>query len=64
MADRKVFDIKFDFSMLKSPRRQVLSRFGWIGERFHKGHFCKKFSLSDVSFVYSLNILKMVFKWI
>jgi len=34
VADRKVFDVRFDFSMSKSPRGQVLSRFGWIGDGF------------------------------
>ena len=42
MADSKVFDVKFDFSMSKSPRGQVLSRFGWIGDGFIRGRFFKK----------------------
>ena len=42
MADRKVFDVKFDFSMSKSPRGQVLSRFGWIGDGFIRVDFFVK----------------------
>ena len=42
MADRKVFDVKFDFSMSKSPWGQVLSRFRRIGDGFIRGRFFKK----------------------
>ena len=42
MADRKVFDVRFDFSMSKSPWGQVLSRFGWIGDGFIRVDFSKK----------------------
>ena len=41
MAESKVFDVKFDFSMSKSPRGQVLSRFGWIGDGFIRVNFSK-----------------------
>ena len=34
VADSKVFDVRFGFSMSKSPRGQVLSRFRWIGDGF------------------------------
>ena len=34
MADSKVSDVRFDFSMSTSPRGQVLSRFRWIGDGF------------------------------
>ena len=42
MADWKVFDVKFESSMSKSPRGQVLSLFGWIGNGFIRGRFFKK----------------------
>ena len=42
MADSKVFDVKFDFSMSKYPRGQVLSRFQWIGDDFIRGRFFKE----------------------
>ena len=42
MADSKVFDVKFHFSMSKSPWGQVLSRFGRIGDGFIRGQFFKK----------------------
>ena len=42
MADSKVFDVKFDFSMSKSPWGQILSRFHWIGDGFIRGRFFKK----------------------
>ena len=41
MADSKVFDVKFHFSMSKSPWGQVLSRFHWIGDGFIRGQFFK-----------------------
>ena len=34
VADLQVFDVRFGFSMSKSPRGQVLSRFRWIGAGF------------------------------
>ena len=43
MADSKVFDVRFDFSMSKSPRGQVLSRFRWIGDGFIRVDFSKTF---------------------
>ena len=39
VADWKVFDVKFESSMSTSPRGQVLSRFGWIGNGFIRGLF-------------------------
>ena len=42
VADKKVFDVRFDFSMSKSPRGQVLSRFGWIAAGFISGHVFTK----------------------
>ena len=48
MADRKVFDVRFDFSMSKSPRGQVLSRFGWIGDGFIRVNFSKKVFFTSV----------------
>ncbi len=41
MAASKVFDVKFHFSMSKSPWGQVLSRFHWIGDGFIRGRFLK-----------------------
>ena len=34
MADLQVFDVRFGFSMSKSPRGHVFSRFRWIGAGF------------------------------
>ena len=42
VAESKVFDIKFHFSMSKSPWGQVLSRFCSIGDGFIRGRFFKK----------------------
>ena len=42
MAESKVFDIRFGFSMSKSPRGQVLSRLRWIGDGFIRVDFSKK----------------------
>ena len=39
MAESKVFDVKFHFSMSKSPWGQVLSRFGSIGDGFIRVDF-------------------------
>ena len=36
VAESKVFDVKFHFSVSKSPWGQVLSRFHWIGDGFSK----------------------------
>ena len=42
MADSKVFHVRFGFSMSKSPRGQVLSRFRWIGAGFIRIEIFKK----------------------
>ena len=42
MAESKVFDVKFHFSMSKSPWGQVLSRFGRIGDGFIRVDFSNK----------------------
>ena len=42
VVESKVFDVKFHFSMSKSPWGQVLSRFHWIGDGFIRGRFFKK----------------------
>ena len=47
VADSKVFDVKFDFSMSKSPRGQVLSRFHWIGDAFARVNFTKTLCFLD-----------------
>ncbi len=46
MAESKVFDVKFHFSMSKSPWGQVLSRFGRIGDGFIRVDFSKKLFFS------------------
>ena len=42
VADSKVFDARFGFSMSQSPRNQVLSRFRWIGTGFIRVETFKK----------------------
>ena len=48
MAESKVFDVKFHFSMSKSPWGQVLSRFHWIGDGFIRGRSFKQVFLKFV----------------
>ena len=42
MADLLGFDVRFGFSMSKSTRGQVLSRFRWIGAGFIRIEMFKK----------------------
>ena len=42
MADLPGFDVRFGFSVSKSPRGQVLSRFRWIGAGFIRVEIFKK----------------------
>ena len=42
VADSKVFDVRFGFSMSESASGQVVSRFRWIGAGFIRVDFFKE----------------------
>ena len=48
VADLQGFEVRFGFSMSKSPRGQVLNRFRWIGAGFIRvGIFKNSFFVSN-----------------
>ena len=57
MTDWKNFDVRFLFSMSKSPRGQILKRFHWIGSGFIRGDFFSKKQISSWGYVALLEAL-------